>query len=66
MRIQFDITVEEAESLLPFILDIKYRHFIAHKALIEWISRQEGNLKRRKGNIDPIISDVLKRQGVIK
>lgn len=47
MRIQFEITEEEAERLMPFILNIKNRHVFAHKALIEWVTRQEGNNKRR-------------------
>ena len=48
MRIQFDISEKEAERLAPFILGIKTRHVFAHKALDEWITRQEGNNKRRK------------------
>jgi len=48
MRIQFDISEKEADRLKPFILNEKHRHVFAHKALIEWISRQEGNDKRRK------------------
>ncbi len=47
MRIQFDISEEETERLKPFILSLKNRHVFAHKALIEWITRQEGNDKRR-------------------
>ena len=48
MRIQFDISGEEADRALPFILNIKHRHVFAHKAFIEWLTRQEGNNKRRK------------------
>ncbi len=48
MRIQFEITEEEVNRALPFILSIKNRHVFAHKAFIEWIARQEGNNKRRK------------------
>ena len=48
MRIQFDIPEEEENRLKPYILGEKTRHVFAHKALIEWISRQEGNDKRRK------------------
>ena len=47
MRIQYEITEEEMERLLPFILNPKNRHVFAHKALNEWITRQEGNNKRR-------------------
>ncbi len=48
MRIQFEISEEEADRLKPHILSIKHRHVFAHKALIEWVARQEGNNKRRK------------------
>ena len=48
MRIQFDISEDEAGRLKPFILSEKYRHAFAYKALIEWVTRQEGNLKRSK------------------
>jgi len=48
MRIQFDISDAEAERLKPFILSVKNRHVFAHKALNEWVTRQEGNDKRRK------------------
>ena len=48
MRIQFEISEEEARRLIPFILSEKNRHVFAHKALNEWIARQEGNEKRRK------------------
>ena len=48
MRIQFDISADEEKRYKPFILSIKNRHVFAHKALMEWVSRQEGNEKRRK------------------
>ena len=48
MRIQFEITEEFAKRLMPHILSIKNRHVFAHKALEEWVNRQEGNDKRRK------------------
>ena len=48
MRIQFDISDEEEKRLLPYVLNEKHRHVFAHKALIEWVARQEGNDKRRK------------------
>ncbi len=48
MRIQYDISEEEGKRLKPYILSEKNRHVFAHKALIEWIARQEGNDKRRK------------------
>ena len=48
MRIQFDISEEEGKRLLPYIMDRKNRHVFAHKALVEWVARQEGNDKRRK------------------
>ncbi len=48
MRIQFDITEKEAERFTPFIVSEKYRHAFAHKALNEWIRRQEGNANRKK------------------
>ena len=48
MRIQFEITEEEVKKLKPYILGMKTRHVFAHKALDEWVNRQEGNDKRRK------------------
>ena len=51
-RIQFDISEEEFKELEPFILNVKHRHVFAHKALSEWVARQLGNQKRRKGGID--------------
>ncbi len=48
MRIQFDISEEEAERLKPFILNEKSRHLFGHIALTEWVKRKEGNLKRKK------------------
>ena len=50
MRIQFDISEEEAKRLIPFILNEKSRHIFAHIALTEWVARKEGNEKRRKNN----------------
>lgn len=47
MRIQYDLSEEELNRSLPFILNEKHRHVFAHKAFIEWIVRQEGNNKRR-------------------
>ncbi len=47
-RIQFDITEEELQRMLPFILKEKNRHVFAEKALSEWINRQEGRKKRKK------------------
>ena len=47
-RIQFDISAEELERLERYIQNPKYRHGFAHKALMEWINRQEGRDKRNK------------------
>jgi len=48
MRIQFDITEEEVERLIPFIVSERNRHIFAHIALTEWVRRKEGNEKRKK------------------
>lgn len=48
MRIQFDISEEDEKRYIPFIVGKKSRHIFGYKALMEWISRQEGNEKRRK------------------
>ena len=45
-RIQFDISAEDLERLERYIQNPKYRHGFAHKALMEWINRQEGRDKR--------------------
>jgi hypothetical protein len=47
MRIQFDISEDDAKRLSKYIISNKNRHVFAHKALVEWITRQEGNDKRR-------------------
>jgi hypothetical protein len=47
-RIQFDITDEELRRFEKYIPNPKYRHGFAHKALMEWINRQEGRDKRIK------------------
>ncbi len=45
-RIQFDISEEELQRMIPFILKEKNRHVFAEKALSEWINRQEGRVRR--------------------
>lgn len=47
-RIQFDISDEDLCRLELYIPNPKYRHGFAHKALMEWINRQEGRDKRIK------------------
>ena len=47
IRIQFDISQEELNRMIPFILKEKNRHVFAEKALSEWINRQEGRNRRR-------------------
>ena len=48
IRIQFDITEEELQRMLPFILKEKNRHVFAEKALSQWINREEGRIRRVK------------------
>ncbi len=50
IRIQFDISQEELDRMIPFILKEKNRHVFAEKALSEWINRQEGRNRRRSKN----------------
>ena len=52
MRIQFDISEKDAERMARFIPDIKYRHVFAHKALSEWITRQEARDRRSQDEAD--------------
>jgi len=52
MRIQYDISEKDAERLGRFIPDIKYRHVFAHKALSEWITRQEARDRRSQEEAD--------------
>jgi len=48
VRIQFDISENDIQRLDNYIPDLKYRHVFAHKALVEWITRQEGRDRRFK------------------
>ena len=50
VRIQFDIEEKELKRMRPFIMKDKYRHAVAHKALTQWINREEGRLKNRAKN----------------
>lgn len=47
-RIQFDISDNDLQRLERYIVNPKYRHGFAHKALMEWINRQEGRDKRNQ------------------
>jgi len=49
-RIQFDISEEELQRMIPYILKAKNRHVFAEKALSEWINRQEGRNRRSLNN----------------
>ena len=49
VRIQFDIEDNEYKRMEPFIVGVKSRHVFGHKALRQWINREEGRLKRNKG-----------------
>lgn len=71
IRIQFDISDEDAGRLEKYIPDMKYRHVFAHKALTEWITRQEGrdrrsraeDIRRRAKDIQEVIDAGLVRIG---
>lgn len=47
-RIQFELSDSDMKRMSNYIPDFKYRHVFAHKALTEWITRQEGRDKRFK------------------
>ena len=58
-RIQFDISDKELQRLEKYIPNPKYRHGFAHKALMEWINRQEGRDKRVKKQDIGLVFDKL-------
>lgn len=68
IRIQFDLSEDEYETMKPYIMNHKLRHSIAHQALLEWRNRKEGrDIKRRKEQLIsdkkillPIINDLIK------
>ena len=52
-RVQFDISDDDLKRLEIYIPNPKYRHGFAHKALMEWINRQEGRDRRiKKQNLE--------------
>ena len=73
VRIQFDIEESQLERMIPYISNEKYRHVFAHKALSEWLNRQEGRDKRVKDQNDEklkahVLSVIneMKKEGLIK